>query len=1484
MLSFLVLICNKLKRALGILALTLLAFSTAQAQSVSAGQGIYRTTGSTGYGVCSSCHFGTEYSTTQSVTAPGHPNASNDPTFLKTALSSGGLMYAAAGGTPTPPSDANITSLALYIGQYFTPHFNTTTSTLSVKSGGSATKDVWGYLASGTSGGSAADNGLAASASHGTATPTQAAGSLAMQYNIGYTSNANYTGSDSISVTATNPKGTSNTHTIGVTVYGFTSAPSSATGDAGVAYTSGSPLATFTSNDSSATFAASGLPAGLSMTTGGKIVGTPTTPTSSGAATVTVTVTLPSAVDESVKTLSTTISVTIQGFTNASSLSLSQGATTNLPFNVAVYPSAAISLSGTLPPGVTYDSANKRLTSTSGPLTAGSYPVTLTSGSLSQTLTITVAQASAPVITTDLAQNNPTVLGTVGTAITAFHILATNPQLVSQYYVSGVSGLSVDSTGLVTGTPTVSGDFTLSLNATNGALGTAKTVSVRVNADQAPVISSAGTATGAVGTNATQYTIATSGANGPLTTTPYSASGLPPGLSVNSSTGAISGAPTVSGIYSVTVSAINTGNLTGSKTVVFTINPNAVSTITSPANGASTVFTINTTTTVQLVATNLPATFAVTPALPAGFSLNTATGLITILPTAPMASTAYTFTATNLIGPSAPITLNFAVGSPAPTGCTLTTPLNTAQTLDLSACMFNGLSPTGFTVSVAPGHGSTQLSGTKLTYTPAKDYFGTDSMMVVASFGALKASAGTVSITVTGRPDPTQNAAVTGLVANQTQTALRFSQAQVSNFGRHMESLRRPGGPGGQRSGLGGLTPAGAQVVNNPGSDSAWNTTATGNGNFGNAALTNMLSAGMPQASAPGMQVGNATQLPTGTNPTASLPVESGVSMAMNQLGVPNAPLIGLLYNLNQNRTLDLGALKSAFGSDGQSGATLPGTSVWVEGVVSFGSRDANGAVSATEYSSNGISVGVDIPVSDAFTWGMGVGLARDVAYIGTDGSRNQSQGYSVAAYGSYLFGENAFVEGMLGVGTIDYDMRRWVDPMADFALSNRKGLQIFGSIGTGLEYRNNGRMISPYVRLDFSQDRLDEVSETGAGNYALHYFEQTNNSSQAVLGLRGEAVHSTSFGWAVPRARVEWRQDLMDGSDAVISYADQIGGTRYSIAPTDSRRSAMVLGLGSEFLFRDGWSFGLDYQLSRVSSSESSYALRMRLTKELGAKGLRNLLKGDEEITDDENEITVDSSATWDDNITRAKLGSDIRSDMVYTVNVSRTLEYQLTGNTRFLLTGVATGERFQNFNGLSRFALGAEATLQYRGSADFDAPTWGLVGKVTGEDYQSSLRDGIRSSVGGTWLQPLTDRITLFSALMYNTRQANDSVFETQDTSLRMNVDYSLGKGATLYLTGEYRDGDIVSTGHRSLENITIAQARVQDDAYPNGEFFSYRLKGTTALFTLGYNVGLGARDSLDFSWRYVQSTPELRPAWATSPSSYISNQLSATYLMRF
>src|SRR5579862_893946 len=82
-------------------------------------------------------------------------------------------------------------------------------------------------------------------------------------------------------------------------------------------------------------------------------------------------------------------------------------------------------------------------------------------------------------------------------------------------------------------------------------------------------VTNPGTQTGTIGKAASVQVHASDSATGQTLT--YSASGLPPGLSVNSSTGLISGTPTTSGTYSATVTARDGTGASGSATFTWTI-------------------------------------------------------------------------------------------------------------------------------------------------------------------------------------------------------------------------------------------------------------------------------------------------------------------------------------------------------------------------------------------------------------------------------------------------------------------------------------------------------------------------------------------------------------------------------------------------------------------------------------------------------------------------------------------------------------------------------------------------------------------------------------------------------------------------------------------------------------------------------------------------------------------------------------------------
>lgn len=267
-----------------------------------------------------------------------------------------------------------------------------------------------------------------------------------------------------------------------------------------------------------------------------------------------------------------------------------------------------------------------------------------------------------------------------------------------------------------------------------------------------------------------------------------------------------------------------------------------------------------------------------------------------------------------------------------------------------------------------------------------------------------------------------------------------------------------------------------------------------------------------------------------------------------------------------------------------------------------------------------------------------------------------------------------------------------------------------------------------------------------------------------------------------------------------------------------------------------------------------------------------------------EDSKLQMEAAYTWDSNINRAKPGADVRHDSIYSLNFNKSRTFSLSENTRFIATATLGGDRFQYYAGLSQVNAGIEGLYQYRASSDFDTATWGLFARVSATNYQTTLRDGYQTALGASVSQAITDRINAFAAITVNNRRADSAVFSTKDASVRTNIDYALRGGNTLYFTGEYRDGDLVTTAQSTLESVTIAKVMVADDAYPGTNFFSYKFDGTTTLATIGYNVGLGSHGSIDLSWRRVEATPRLRPVWATSYPSYVTNQFGLSYLKRF
>jgi PKD repeat protein len=156
-----------------------------------------------------------------------------------------------------------------------------------------------------------------------------------------------------------------------------------------------------------------------------------------------------------------------------------------------------------------------------------------------------------------------TASGQVGVAY-SYAIIASNAP--TTFNATGLpAGLSVNTaTGIISGAPTASGNYSINIAAANAYGTDTRTLNLALTIPPPPLITANLTASAKLGFGL-NFTISASN-----TPTSYNATGLPPGMSINQSTGQISGASTATGTYLVQLAAANYGG-TATSTLTLTI-------------------------------------------------------------------------------------------------------------------------------------------------------------------------------------------------------------------------------------------------------------------------------------------------------------------------------------------------------------------------------------------------------------------------------------------------------------------------------------------------------------------------------------------------------------------------------------------------------------------------------------------------------------------------------------------------------------------------------------------------------------------------------------------------------------------------------------------------------------------------------------------------------------------------------------------------
>ena len=158
-----------------------------------------------------------------------------------------------------------------------------------------------------------------------------------------------------------------------------------------------------------------------------------------------------------------------------------------------------------------------------------------------------------------------------------------------------------------------------------------------------------------------------------------------------------------------------------------------------------------------------------------------------------------------------------------------------------------------------------------------------------------------------------------------------------------------------------------------------------------------------------------------------------------------------------------------------------------------------------------------------------------------------------------------------------------------------------------GAEANNNQLTLSLYGRLDAGYTKLKSYSDSGTVA-AISYNEQQIKTARASIGILVDDEIKFRKITFMPNARLEYGNNIIDSSDAVVSYI-VYPNTNYTLNIDQKEKVNFRLGVGADIEVEGGWLFMSDYERNQTVSSGYENTISMGVSFQPNSSTEYNLL-----------------------------------------------------------------------------------------------------------------------------------------------------------------------------------------------------------------------------------------------------------------------------------
>ncbi len=249
----------------------------------------------------------------------------------------------------------------------------------------------------------------------------------------------------------------------------------------------------------------------------------------------------------------------------------------------------------------------------------------------------------------------------------------------------------------------------------------------------------------------------------------------------------------------------------------------------------------------------------------------------------------------------------------------------------------------------------------------------------------------------------------------------------------------------------------------------------------------------------------------------------------------------------------------------------------FVNGTISMGDRDATSRELGFDFDTFGITAGVDYRIDAKKVVGVALGYANFDSNIEGTAELNSS-GVTLTGYGSFYVTDNFYVDARISLAKPDFDQSRNIDFTLGSTRINRtavgstSGNQYSVSMSAGYSFYKNAWNITPNTSFTYMSTKIDNFTESGAGDFNFFYSDQDLESLVWSAGLRVSKAISMKKGVITPQFDFDYNyQGLNDNSFITARFIEAPDDQLFILETDTPDRSYGSAGIGLVYISANG-------------------------------------------------------------------------------------------------------------------------------------------------------------------------------------------------------------------------------------------------------------------------------------------------------------------------